>query len=77
MERERWVKQWLAEGKAGPLHGEVCPWPCQFHLRMSMPIIDRFTDLEAIAEDWVRHREELLAKAEKSGRPAWAARYFE
>jgi hypothetical protein len=75
VERERWVRQWLAEGKAGPLHGEVCPWPCTWHLRVSIPIIDHFDDVPAIAEDWERHREALLAT--ESGRAPWAAQFFE
>jgi hypothetical protein len=77
VERERWVKAWLMNGKGTPLMPEVCPWPCEYHLRMSIPIIDCFTDPEAIAEDYARHREELLARAEESGREVWAARYFE
>lgn len=76
-EREGWVRTWLASGKGGPLHGEVCPWPAEYHLRVSIPIIDRFTDVGAIAEDWERHREVLLARAKETGREVWAAQYFE
>jgi hypothetical protein len=77
VEREQWVRLWLATGKGGIWDGQVCPWPCDFHLKVSIPQIDRFTDVAAIAEDWERHRESLLAEAEETGRPVWAARYFE
>ena len=71
------MRNWLASGEGGILHGEVCPWPCEYHLRVSIPQVDRFTDLEAIAADWERHRETLLAGAEETGREPWAAQYFE
>jgi hypothetical protein len=74
--RERWVKAWLATGNGGIFNGQVCPWRCEYHLRVSIPIIDRFLDVEAIAEDWERHREALLARAEESGRRPWAAQHF-
>ncbi len=77
VEREQWVKGWLMNGKGGPLMPEVCPWRCEYHLKVSIPQVDRFLDPEEIAADWERHREELLAAAEKRGGPAWAARYFE
>jgi hypothetical protein len=44
---------------------------------MSIPIIDHFDDVPAIAEDWEHHREDLLARAEETGRAPWAAQYFE
>lgn len=78
IERERWVKAWLIEGNsAGPLAPEVCPWRCEFHLRTSIPIIDRILDVEGFRADWERHREALLARALERGRPAWAAGFFE
>ena len=77
VEREQWVRLWLATGKGGIWDGQVCPWPCEFHLRVSIPQIDRFTDVAAIAEDYERHRESLLAEAEETGRPVWASQWFE
>lgn len=76
VEREAWLKGWLLDGKGPPLVPEVAPWPCEYHLRVSIPIIDRFLAPEAIEADWDRHRDELLARAEERGRPAWAAQWF-
>lgn len=78
LQRERWVRAWLMEGnRAGIFHSEVCPWECEFRLRVSIPIITRILDVEGFRADWERYRERLLAVAEERGRPAWAARYFE
>lgn len=77
VEREQWVREWLLRGKAGPLGGDVCPWRCTWHLRVGIPQVDRFLDPAELEADWKRHRAELLALAEQTGRTPWAAAFFE
>jgi hypothetical protein len=46
-------------------------------LKVGIPVIDAFTAPQEIADDWQRHRTDLLAEAERTGRAPWAATVFE
>jgi hypothetical protein len=41
---DRWVRAWLANGRASTRFGMACPWKCDFHLRVGIPEIERFHD---------------------------------
>ena len=68
--RRRWVLGWLANGRGGPFGAEVAPWRCEWHLRGSFAVVDRFLDAAEIRADFERFRAELPDGS-------WASGYFE
>jgi len=68
--RERWVLGWLRSGRGGPFGSEVAPWPCRWRLgAVSIPVIEEWTDPQAVRVDFERLRDELPPDC-------WASRFF-